>query len=76
MVSETIFIVKFNTRLKMHENSTVLITFDRVVRSSISFPHWKGILDTFLTICYLTGLVAKTTLLGNLRFFFNTVLFT
>ena len=41
----------------------MLITFDRVARFSISFPHWKGLLNTFLTMYHLSGLVAKTTLL-------------
>ena len=41
----------------------MLITFDRVARFAISRAHLKGLLNTFLTICYFTGLVAKTTLL-------------
>ena len=52
----------------------MLITFDRVVRSSISFPHWKGLLNTFLTMCYLSGLVVKTTLLYYVRIFIKIVL--
>ena len=30
----------------------VLITFDRVVRSSTSFPQWKGLSNTFLTMLF------------------------
>ena len=62
---------------KKYDNFTlVLITFGRVVRSSISFPHWKGLLNTFLTMCYLTRLVAKTTVLYNFRNLTKIVLCT
>ena len=57
---------------KKYVNFTqVQITFNRFTRTSISFPRWKGLLNTFLTICYLIGLVAKTTLLEN-RFIYIT----
>ena len=52
MVSEAIFIVKFNTRLpKKDENYTlVLITSDRVARLSIPIVHFIDLINTFVTI--------------------------
>ena len=55
MVSESIFIVQFNTRLpKKDENYTlVLITSDRVARLSILIAHFIDLINTFVTRCYL-----------------------
>ena len=55
MVSEAIFIVQFNTRLrKKGENYTlVLITSDRVARLSILIAHFIDLINTFVTRCYL-----------------------
>ena len=55
MVPETIFIVKFNTRLpKKYENYTlVLITSNRVARLSIPIAHYIDLIKTFVTRCYL-----------------------
>ena len=55
MVPETIFIVKFNTRLpKKDENYTlVLITSDRVARLSILIAHFIDLINIFVTKCCL-----------------------
>ena len=55
MIPEAVFIVKFNTRFKIKfENETlVLETCDRVARLSILIVHQTGLINTFVTNCYL-----------------------
>ena len=71
MVPETIFIVKFNTRLpKKRENYTLVpVTSNRVARLSIPIAHYIDLINTFVTRCYL--MVSKTIFIIQ----FNSCLF-
>ena len=58
MVTEAIFVVKFNTRLpkkkKKDENNTlVLINYVRANRLSLLIAHFIDLIKTFVTRCYL-----------------------
>ena len=70
MVTEAIFLVKFNTRLeKKYENHTIiLITPDRVARLSIFIGHQIGLIKTFVTRCYLMVLGTRSIVKFNTRF--------
>ena len=69
MVPETIFIVKFNTRLlKKYENYTlVLIISIRVARLSIPIAHYIDLINTFVTRCYLMVSEAIFIVNSNIR---------
>ena len=69
MVPETIFIVKFNTRLpKKVENYTlVLIISNRVARLSILIAYFIDLINTFVTRCYLLVTEAIFIVKSNIR---------